>query len=506
MFENFLMGLSLVMQPLHFIMIIFGVVVGLIFGMVPGLSGVTAISLLIPFTYAMDPISGFLAMVGIYAASVYGGGVSAILFNTPGDAPAAATALDGYPLTQQGQASRALGMAAFASLVGGVFSTIVLSLVAPQAAKVALSFGAPEYFALGLLAVIVISTASSENRLKSFVSVLLGLLFATVGLDSVSGITRYTFGSIFLLAGIDFIPVIIGMFALSEVFTRFHEINCNKIFTDTAITKTKKFFAIPDKSDFNKVKKTLARSSLLGTVVGMLPGAGATIAAFLGYGAAMRASKDKSSFGKGNINGIAGPEAANNAAVGGAMIPLLTLGIPGGAVTAVMLSAFLIHGLRPGPLLFVNNPDIVYSIFVGMFFANILMAAIVFFSIRYLIKILTVPYEVMGVSIMMLCIAGTFAINNRIGDVWIMFFFGILGFFLKVHGFSVASVVLGLVLGTIIEIGLRQGMLMTGGSFLGFFTRPVSGIILGLSLIALFAPVLLNIYRKFTNKRELNEL
>lgn len=506
MFENFLMGLTLVMQPLHFFMIIFGVVIGLVFGMVPGLSGVTAISLLIPFTYAMDPISGFLAMVGIYCASVYGGGVSAILFNTPGDAPAACTGLDGYPMTQQGHASRALGMAAFASLVGGVFSTVVLSLLAPQAAKVALSFGAPEYFSLGMLAVIVISSASSENQLKSFISVLLGLLFATVGLDSMSGVNRFTFGNIFLLAGIDFIPVIIGMFALSEVFTRFHEINCNKTYTDMSVTKTKKFFAIPDKNDFNKVKKTLVRSSILGTIVGMLPGAGATIAAFLGYGAAIRASKDKSSYGKGNIDGIAGPEAANNAAVGGAMIPLLTLGIPGGAVTAVMLSAFLIHGLRPGPLLFINNPDIVYSIFVGMFFANIWMAVIIFLSIRYLIKILTVPYEIMGVTIMMLCIAGTFAINNRVGDVWIMFFFALLGFFLKVHGFSVASVVLGLVLGNIIEIGLRQGMLMTGGSFWGFFTRPVSGTILSLSIVILVAPVLWNLYKNGVNKKELPDL
>jgi putative tricarboxylic transport membrane protein len=494
--DNFLLGLQLVFEPVHFMMIILGVILGIIFGMVPGLSGVTAISLLIPFTYAMDPISGFLVMVGIYAASVYGGGISAILFNTPGDAPAVATALDGYPLTQQGQAYRALGMAAFASLIGGLFSTVVLALLAPQAAKAALTFGAPEYFALGMFALIVVASVDGENQIKALISVLLGLFFATIGLDSVSGVNRYTFGTSFLQAGIDFIPVIIGLFALSEVFTRFHEKKFNKSFGDVDNGGNKKRFALPERKDISKVKKTLVRSSILGTVVGILPGAGATIAAFMGYGAALRASKDKSSYGKGNIDGVAAPEAANNAAVGGAFIPLLTLGIPGGAVTAVMLSAFLIHGLRPGPLLFQHNPDIVYSIFIGMFVANILMAIMVLFMIRYLIKILNVPYEMLGVSILMLSIAGTFSINNRMGDIWIMLFFGIVGYFLRKYNFSIASVILGLVLGTIIEVGLRQGMMMTGGSFLEFFSRPVSSTILVLSILALFVPILKNIMEK----------
>lgn len=503
MADHFLLGLQLVFEPVHFIMIILGVMLGIIFGMVPGLSGVTAISLLIPFTYSMDPISGFLVMVGIYAASVYGGGISAILFNTPGDAPAVATALDGYPLTQQGQAYRALGMAAFASLIGGLFSTVVLALLAPQAAKAALTFGAPEYFALGMFALIVVASVDSGNQIKALVSVLLGLLFATVGLDSVSGISRYTFGTSFLQAGIDFIPVIIGLFALSEVFSRFHERKFNKSFAGMDNVGNKKRFALPERKDISKVKKTLVRSSILGTAVGILPGAGATIAAFMGYGAALRASKDKSSYGKGNIDGVAAPEAANNAAVGGAMIPLLTLGIPGGAVTAVMLSAFLIHGLRPGPLLFKHNPDIVYSIFVGMFVANILMAVLVLFLIRYLIKILNVPYEMLGVSILMLSIAGTFSINNRMGDVWIMVFFGIVGYLLKKYNFSIASVILGLVLGTIIEVGLRQGMMMTGGDFIAFFSRPVSGTILVLSILALFVPILKNMLEKRISSRKM---
>ncbi|MDQ0338207.1 putative tricarboxylic transport membrane protein [Caldalkalibacillus uzonensis] len=488
MLEYLLLGLQIVFEPLHLFMILLGVVIGIMFGMVPGLSGVTAVSLLIPFTYAMDPISGFLVMVGIYAASVYGGGISAILFNTPGDAPAAVTTLDGYPLTQKGEAFRALGMAAFASLVGGLFSAVVLTLLAPQAAKVALSFGAPEYFALGMLALFVVASIDSENQIKAFISVLIGLFIATIGLDTVSGVSRYTFNISFLQAGVDFIPVIIGLFAVSEVLSRFHQryFNVKYDFTET----NQKRFALPEKRDISKVKWTLARSSVLGTIIGILPGAGATIASFLGYGSALRASKDKQSFGKGNIEGVAAPEAANNAAVGGALIPLLTLGIPGGAVTAVILSAFLIHGLRPGPLLFQYNPDIAYSIFIGLFLANIFMAILVLLSIRYIIRILNVRYEYLGVLILILSVVGTFAINNRLGDVWIMFVCGVVGFFLKKYKFSLASIILGLVLGDIIENGLRQGLMMTGGNFFAFFTRPVSGTILVLTILVLFAPVL----------------
>lgn len=503
MIDYFIQALGIVFEPVHFLMVVLGVVLGILFGMIPGLSGVTAISLLIPFTYAMDPISGFLIMIGIYAASVYGGGISAILFNTPGDAPAVCTALDGYPLTQQGQANRALGMAAFASLVGGLFSAVVLAVLAPQAAKVALAFGAPEYFALGILALIVVSSVDGKDQLKGIVAVLIGLFAATIGLDNVSGIARFTFKTSFLQAGLDFIPVIIGLFALSEVFSRFHERKFNKTFADVDNDKLdNRRFAFPNREDLSKVKKTLVRSSLLGTAIGILPGAGATIAAFLGYGSAVRAAKDKDSYGKGNIDGVAAPEAANNAAVGGAMIPLLTLGIPGGAVTAVMLSAFLIHGLRPGPLLFQHNPDIVYSIFVGLFVANILMAVLVFFMIKYLVKILNVPYEMMGIAILMLAIAGTFSINSRMGDVWIMLFCAILGFFLKKYNFSMASVILGLVLGGIIETGLRQGMMMTGGHFLEFISRPVSGTILVLAILALFLPILKKILEKKVMSRK----
>lgn len=496
MIESILLGWQTVFHPVYFMMVVLGVLIGILFGVVPGLSGVTAISLLIPFTYALDPLNGFLIMIAIYAASIYGGSIAAILFNIPGDAPAAMTALDGYPLAQQGHAGRALGMAAVSSLVGGSISVIAITFLAPQAAKIALSFGPPEYFALGLLGLTVVASIDSNNQLKAFVSVFLGLFLATVGLDVITGVARYTFNSTILMSGIDFVPAIIGLFALSEAFMRFHKKSLQqKMATDGSIPR----FAMPTKEDVATVKTTWLRSSVIGTVIGFLPGAGATIAAFVGYGAAVSASKDKESYGKGNINGIAGPEAANNAAVGGAMVPLLTLGIPGGAVTAVILSAFLIHGLQPGPLLFDQNPEIVYTLFSGLFIANILMTIVVLVAIRYLVKVLDAPYEYLGMAIILLSLVGSFAINNRIGDVWIMFFFGIIGYILKRYNFSIAAVVLGIVLGQIIETGLRQGLMITQGSFLGFFARPGSGIILAITIIAMFFPLI----KKLFTKREI---
>ncbi|MCM3760115.1 tripartite tricarboxylate transporter permease [Alkalihalobacillus oceani] len=494
MMESILLGWQTVFHPVYFMMVVLGVLIGILFGVVPGLSGVTAISLLIPFTYAMEPLNGFLIMIAIYAASIYGGSIAAILFNIPGDAPAAMTALDGYPLARQGHAGRALGMAAISSLVGGSISVIAITFLAPQAAQIALSFGPPEYFALGLLGLTVVASIDANHQLKAFVSVFFGLFLATVGLDVITGVARYTFNSTILMSGIDFVPAIIGLFALSEVFMRLHKKALRQKMPGGG--KEVPRFAMPTKEDVANVKNTWLRSSVIGTVIGFLPGAGATIAAFVGYGAAVSVSKDKESYGKGNIDGVAGPEAANNAAVGGAMVPLLTLGIPGGAVTAVILSAFLIHGLQPGPLLFDQNPEIVYTLFSGMFIANILMTLVVLIAIRYLVKVLDVPYEYLGMAIILLALVGSFAINNRIGDVWIMFFFGLVGYVLKRYHFSLAAVVLGVVLGQIIETGLRQGLMITQGSILGFFTRPGSGIILTLTVLALFFPLLKRLFTK----------
>ncbi|MEW6244605.1 MAG: tripartite tricarboxylate transporter permease [Bacillota bacterium] len=482
-----LAGLLTVMQPANMLAIVVGVFIGMVFGMVPGLSGVTAVSLLVPFTYGMPPITGILLMVGVYCAATYGGSITAILFNIPGDVMAAATAKDGYPLTRKGEARRALSMAIYASCVGGLFGTLVLATVAPQFVKVALAFGSPEYFALAVLGLTVVASLGMGSTLKALLSAALGLLLATVGLCPVSGVSRFTFGQVMLQAGISFIPAIIGLFAISEVLSRMYDREIQTPHDPEAFREARRF-SIPSISDIMHTRWTIARSSVIGTVVGMLPGAGATIAAFLGYGIAQRSSDKPETFGQGNILGVAAPESANNAAVGGAMVPLLTLGIPGSASTAVILAVFILHGLRPGPLLFIRFPVLTYAIFVGMFVANLVMLFMAIALVRYLVRVLVVRYEVLSMVILAFCIVGAFAINNRLVDVWVALFCGAVGFFAKKYGYSPAAIVLGLVLGPIAEDGFINGMTITGGDLWVFLSRPVTAAILGLALLSLAFP------------------
>jgi putative tricarboxylic transport membrane protein len=488
MFENFVMGLSVTMLPANIFAIVLGVLIGLIFGTIPGLSGVTAVSLLVPFTYGISPITGLLIMIGVYCAATYGGSISAILFNMPGDVMGAATSIDGYPMTKKGEASRALAMAIFASFVGGIFGTIMLSFVAPQFVKIALKFGSPEYFALAILGLTVVGSLGTKHQNKALLSVLFGLWLGTIGLDPLVGISRFTMGNVMLQAGISFIPAIIGFFALAEIFCRMYDRNIN-IPTDVETIKQAKSFTVPSLKDIKECAVTIARSSVIGNFVGMLPGAGATIAAFLGYGTTARFSKTPNKFGRGTVEGVAAPESANNAAVGGAMVPLLTLGIPGSATTAVMLSVLILHGLRPGPLLFQRMPDLTYSLFVGMFFANIVMLVFAMLSIRFLVRLLLVKFEFLSLFILVFCVFGAFSIYNRFSDVWVMFVCGILGFFAKKYEYSIAAIILGLVLGGIAEAGFINGISVVRGSFHDFFTRPLVLGILITSFLFLIIPV-----------------
>lgn len=492
-------GLATVFLPANLLAIVSGVLIGMIFGMVPGLSGVTAVSLLVPFTYGMAPLTGILLMVGVYCAATYGGSITAILFNIPGDVMASATAMDGYPLARRGEARRALAMAIYASCLGGLFGTIVLATIAPQFVRVALSFGSPEYFALAILGLTVVASLAVGSPIKALISAVLGLLLSTVGLSPVAGVSRFTFGKIMLQAGIAFLPALIGLFAISEVLSRMYDRELNTPYDPAAFAEARRF-SVPSRSDIRETRWTILRSSVIGTVVGMLPGAGATIAAFLGYGVAQRSSRNPESFGQGNILGVAAPESANNAAVGGAMVPLLTLGIPGSATTAVILAVFILHGLRPGPLLFVRFPVMTYSIFIGMFVANLVMLAMAISLVRYLVRVLTVKYEVLSVVVLVFCIVGSFAVHKRVVDIWVALFCGVIGFFAKKYGYSPAAIVLGLVLGPIAEDGFVNGMTIAGGSLVAFFTRPVTALVLGLALLSLALPVWQTLKRRQQEK------
>ncbi|RMA42276.1 tripartite tricarboxylate transporter permease [Rhodophyticola porphyridii] len=466
-------------NPSSFLLIIFSVIWGIAFGSVPGLTGIVGVALLIPFTFVFDPTAGLLLLSGVYVGSTFGGSISAILFNTPGSPEAACTALDGYPMAKKGQAGKALGIALASSAIGGIFGTIVLMLLAPPMAQFALNFGPAEYFALAVLGITAISAIGGGSILKGLVAGLLGLGIATVGLDPITGTERYTFGNLSLLTGISFVPAIIGTFALAEVLQRAGEK------TSTAEVITDVSTKLPSMKEFMATRFTLLRSSSIGAVIGALPGVGATTAAFISYSEAVRWSKRPQDFGTGVAEGIAAPESANNSAVGGSMIPLLALGIPGSATTAVMLGGLTIHGIIPGPLLMETNTQLVYTVFIGMFIANILMLIFGIRAARYFALVLKAPYALVGPAIVVLCMTGVYALNSNIVDVGVMLAMGAFGFLLRKLRYPIASFVIGLVLGPIAERSLRQGLVISDYDYWDFVSRPITAVLLIASLLSL---------------------
>lgn len=466
-------------NPSSFLLLVLSVVWGIAFGSVPGLTGIVGVALLIPFTFVLDPTSGLLLLAGVYVGSTFGGSISAILFNTPGSPEAACTALDGYPLARKGEAGRALGIALASSAMGGIFGTIVLMLLAPPMAQFALNFGPAEYFALAVLGITAISAIGGGSVLKGLVAGLLGLGIATVGLDPITGTERYTFGNLSLLTGISFVPAIIGTFALAEVLQRASER------TSTAEVITDVSTKLPSFKEFFATRFTLLRSSAIGAFIGALPGVGATTAAFISYSEAVRWSKRPQDFGKGATEGIAAPESANNSAVGGSMVPLLALGIPGSATTAVMLGGLTIHGIIPGPRLMETNAQLVYTVFIGMFLANILMLVFGIRAARYFALVLKAPYALVGPAIVVLCMTGVYALNSNIADVGIMLAMGAFGFLLRKLRYPIASFVIGLVLGPIAERSLRQGLVITDYNYWEFASRPITALLLAASFASL---------------------
>lgn len=466
-------------NPMSFVLIVFSVAWGIIFGAVPGLTGIVGVALLIPFTFAFDPTEGMLLLGGVYVGSTFGGSVSAILFNTPGSPEAACTALDGYPMAKRGEAGKALGIALAASAVGGIFGTLVLMFAAPPLARLALEFGPAEYFALAVLGITAIASIGGGSLIKGLIAGLLGLAVAMIGLDPLTGVARFTFGTMTLMTGVSFIAAIIGIFALSEVLQRFAD------GPRKSETMTKVSTQLPTWAEFKATRATLIRSSGIGTIIGALPGVGATTAAFISYSEAFRWSKHPELFGKGSPEGLAAPESGNNSAVGGSMIPLLALGIPGSATTAVMIGGLTIHGIVPGPMLMQNNSDLVYSVFIGMMLANILMLVFGLRATRLFALVLKAPYPLVGPAIVVLCMTGVFALNNNVSDVLVMLVFGGVGFFLKSMGLPVASFIIGLVLGPIAEVSLRQGLILADYDLWTLASRPIAGTLLALSVASL---------------------
>jgi putative tricarboxylic transport membrane protein len=482
--DQLMVGFMTIMEPMNFLSVFMGVLGGMIIGAMPGLTAPMGVALLIPFTYGMMPVPAITMLVSLYCGATFGGSIAAILVHAPGTPAAAATTFDGYPLAQKGQAGKALGMACISSGLGGLFSVVVLILLAPVLAEIAIKFGPPEYFALSIFGLSMISSLGSQSVVKNLLGGTIGVFISCVGMDSISGFNRYDFGLTHLMDGISFIPVMIGLFAATEIF-RQAEGGIRKVVIDRKISGL-----LPTWKEIKSVKTTLIRSSLIGTFIGILPAEGGTVAYFNGYNEAQRFSKTPEKFGTGCLEGIAGPECANNAATGGAMIPTMALGIPGSGTTAVILGALLIHGMRPGPLLFIQNADVVYAVFIGMFFANLMFLGLGLGGAKIFSQILRVPNYVLSPIILVLCVVGTYALHNNMADVWIMLICGLIGYKMKSYGFAAAPIVLGLVLGGLIEVSLRRSLIVFDNNPFVFFTRPWSLAFIILTVLGLCMPLI----------------
>jgi len=467
-----------------FLAIVVGVIAGIFVGAMPGLSPSMGVAILLPFTFKMPPLIGLVLLTAVYLASNYGGSITAVTINTPGTPSAVATAFDGYPLTLQGKAGWGLGVSLVASTVGGMVGIIILILFSQPLAAVAVKMHPAEYFTLALFGLSTVASLGGKDWAKAFTSALLGLLINTIGIDPISGVKRYTFGETNLFDGFDFIPALIGLFALSEVFSKIEE-GSWKTHLSGEISKKEQW---PTFKDYWKLKWATLQASLVGTLIGIFPGAGSAIASFVAYDLGKRTSKHPETFGKGNPEGVAASEAANSASVGGAMVPLLTLGIPGSASTAVLIGALMIHDLSPGPLLFTERPDLVYGLFASMFVANAVMFFLGFWGSRLWIKVTRVPLNVLIPIIISIASVGSFAVKNSLFDVGACFGFGVAGWVLKRYGYPMAPIVLGMVLGKLMEVNFRRAVIM--GGYGVFFLRPASLILLLISIAAFAYPLI----------------
>lgn len=488
MFESFLNGLAVVLQPMNLLILTSAVFIGFIGGALPGISGVILVVILLPVTYGMDPTAAFMLLTAIYGSTVFSGLITAILYRAPGTPEAVMTAFDGYPMTQQGQAGRALGIGVLSSAIGGLVGTIALIIFTPMLASVALKFSSPEYFALAILGLTVV--ASLGGRLIfGLIGAALGLFIATIGIDPLTGTSRYTFGNLNLAEGVGLIPVIVGLFAVSEVMKRALGQETHQPLKRVRI----KIFDLPI---LRQIGVTLSRSSLLGVIIGILPGIGASTAAMVSYSEAVRWSKHPERFGKGAPEGIAAPEAANNAAAMGALVPLFALGIPGSGTTAIILGAFIMHGLQPGPMFMMSSSDLIYAVFAGLFIVNFMILLFSKPFIALFTRLLNVPYSALGPIIIMCCIVGTYSVRNSMFDVWLMLGFGVLGFLLEKIRFPLVSIILGLVLGPIAESELRRALAMSQGDMTIFFTRPISATLIAISCLLLAAAILVPLRKR----------
>ena len=481
---NIMTVLGNVLAPMSLLWMNIGLAAGIIIGALPGLTGTMGIALLLPLTYGMSSIHGMMLLLGVYCGGIYGGSITAILINTPGTPASAATSLDGYPMAQQGHAKRALHDALAASMIGGLISCIILLTCAPMVAKFALNFGAREYFALSLFGLTIIASVGGKSVLKGLLMGFAGLLLGCVGIDSLEGVSRFTFGNNYLTGGFNIIPVLIGLFAITEIMTKSRDIN-KAVGTTVAVEEEKVSFA-----DVLRYKIVLLKSSVIGAFIGAVPGTGAAIASFLAYNEAHRTSKHPEEYGMGSEEGLVACESSNNAVTGATMIPLLTLGIPGDTNTAVLLGALTMQGIQPGPMLFTKQANWVYSIMIGMMLVNLFMYLQGRLFVKGFSNITKISTKIMVPCLVVLCVIGAYAIKYNTFNAAAMVVIGVIGYLLKKLDFPLTPMVIGLVLGNLCESNMRRALLLSRGNWLTFFQSPMACVFLALAVFMLFFPMI----------------
>ena len=484
-FADLIYGFQIALQPMNLFYVFAGVFAGTIIGMLPGLGPISALALMIPITFGMEPASGLILMAGVYYGAIFGGSTSSILLNAPGVAGTVATSFDGYPMARQGKAGKALAIAAYSSFIGGTVSVLLLMLVAPALSRVAIAFGPAEYFALMALGLTAVVSLSDQALVKGLIAAVLGVMISIVGIDLQTGTQRYTFGELHLLQGIDFLVVALGVFALAEVFV---------LLLRGPPKQGEKREAIGSlrlaKGEAGQIAGPIARGSVLGFFIGVLPGAGATVASFLGYSLEKRIAKDGSTFGKGNIKGVAAPEAANNAACGGSFVPLLTLGVPGSGTNAVLLGALLVMGVTPGPTMLQDRPDVFWGVIASMYIGNVFLLILNLPLIPLLARILELPRPLLLSCIILFCLIGVYAVKFSAFDLYLLLGFGVLGLVMRLNGFPLAPLILALILGALMEENMRRALQISGGDWTVFLTKPISASLLGIAAVSLLAPVI----------------
>ena len=477
--HSLLYGFYIGLQPDNLLFCFIGVLIGTLVGVLPGIGPVGAISILLPATFRMSPVPAIIMLAGIYYGAMYGGSTTSILVNIPGEAASVVTCLDGYEMAKQGRAGPALGIAAFGSFIAGTLGLIGLMLFATPLAEFALKFGPPEYFGIILLGLTLLVYLSHGSVIKAIMMGAFGLILSFIGLDPINASPRMTFNILQLWDGIDMVPLAMGLFGISEVLINIEESETPQILK----TKIKNLF--PSVLDWMQSKGAILRGSILGFFLGILPGGGAVIASFVSYGLEKRISKEPEKFGKGAIEGVAGPESANNSATAGAFVPLFTLGIPANIVMALLFGALVIHGMRPGPFLLKDHPDLFWGVISSMYIGNVMLLVLNLPLIPLWVQVLKIPYRILFPLILLFCIIGSYSLKNSVFEVLIMFIFGIVGYFFRKFDYEAAPLILAFVLGPMLESNLRQSLTLSKGSFSIFFTRPIAAVTIILAIILL---------------------